>query len=572
MKRKLGKLLRALRHPEKLKRYVGWLAGMAKPFWGQLAVLVGIDLMAVLIGFGSSFVSKNVVDTATAKMEFLPAFSVMILLSAVSIGVGAAANVIRTLINERFAFGIRVRVFDRILSADYLGLSRYHSGDLLTRLTSDVDTIASGIASALPALGMIFVRLGAAFVLLYGYSPFLALSALLLAPVGLLLSLLTGEKLKKLSAEVKESEAAYRSFMQEHLANIAVVKTFCREEQSRQRLAGLRRRTLNAVLRRNRLSVLTNLCIRVVFSLGYFLSFGYCIFGLSKGTLTYGTMTLFLSLFSQIQQPLMSLSHLLPQAIGVLASAGRVMETEEIPPEPRTGMTHAAQRVSLRFDGVDFAYGSRSILKNVTFTAEPGQLVGVMGPSGAGKTTLIRLALALIRPTAGRVTCCTDGAEEPVSADVRRHIAYVPQGNTLLSGTIAENLRFGDPEATEAQMWEALERAAAGFVRELPQGLDTPLGEKANGLSEGQAQRIAIARALLRRAPVMILDEATSALDAASEEQILAGLSDPNRDDAPLCLIITHRRSMLPYFDRLIEIDGQGGAKVSAPKEGATGL
>lgn len=567
MQRKIRKLLHALRHPEKLKKYLRWLADKTKPFWPQLALLVGIDLVAVLIGFGSSFVSKSVVDSATARLEFLPAFSVMILLSAVSIGMGAVVNVLRTLINERFAFGIRVRVFDRILSANFLGLSRYHSGDLLTRLTSDVDTIASGIASALPALGMIFVRLGAAFVLLYGYSPFLALAALLLAPVGLLLSLLTGDRLKKLSAEVKESEAAYRSFIQEHVANISVVKTFCMEEQSRARLTSLRQRTLNAVLKRSRLSVMTHLCIRAVFSLGYFVSFSYCIFGLSRGTLTYGTMTLFLSLFSQIQQPLVNLSHLLPQAIGVLASAGRVMELEGIPEEPRTGLSHTAEKVGLRFEGVDFAYDRQTILKGVSFTAKPHQLVGIMGPSGAGKTTLIRLALALVNPTAGRVEYSADGVTETASADARRHIAYVPQGNTLLSGTIAENLRFGNPNATEEEMWAALEQSAAGFVRNLPQGLGTMLGEKANGLSEGQAQRIAIARALLRRAPVLILDEATSALDAVSETQILTHLSDPQRSYAPLCLIITHRRSMLPYFDLLIEIDENGEAAVSAPKE-----
>lgn len=566
MKSKIKKLINALRHPEKLRKYLHWLAGKTKSFWPQLALLVGIDLLAVLIGFGSSFVSKSVVDSATAGLDFLPAFSVMILLSAVSIGIGAVVSVIRTLINERFAFGIRLKVFDRILSANFLGLSRYHSGDLLTRLTSDVDTIASGIASALPALGMIFVRLGAAFVLLYGYSPFLALSALLLAPVGLLLSLLTGDKLKKLSAEVKESEAAYRSFIQEHVANISVVKTFCMEDNSRQRLTGLRQRTLNAVLRRNRLGVATQLCIRVVFSLGYFISFGYCIVGLSGGSLTYGTMTLFLSLFSQIQQPLMNLSHLLPQAIGVLASAGRVMEMEDIPAEPRTGMTHTAEKVGLRFDGVDFAYDRQAILKGVSFSAEPRQVVGIMGPSGAGKTTLIRLALSLVNPSAGNVEYICDGVSEPVSADTRRHIAYVPQGNTLLSGTIADNLRFGDPNASEEDMWAVLERSAAGFVRDLPQGLDTVLGEKASGLSEGQAQRIAIARALLRRAPVLILDEATSALDAASEEKILAHLSAPERKYAPLCLIITHRRSMLPYFDRLIEIGDAGKVVVSSPK------
>jgi len=563
MKRKIMKVINALRNPEKLRKYTLWLAGKAKPFWPQLSVLVLVDLVAVLIGFGSSFISKNVVDTATAGLEFAPAFSVMIVFSAVSMGIGAAVSVFRTLVNERFAFGIRMKVFDNMLSANYLGLSQYHSGDLLTRLTSDVGTIASGITSALPALGMIFFRLIVAFVLLYGYSPFLALAALILAPVGLILSLLTGDKLKQLSTEMKESEAAYRSFMQEQTANVAVVKTFCMEDRSREQLTGLRYRMLDVTLRRQRLSVVTQLCIRAVFSLGYFISFGYCIFGLSDGTLTYGTMTLFLTLFSQIQQPIMSLAQLLPQAIGVLASAGRVMEIEKIPCDPRTGMNQQAEEVSLRFDNVSFSYGSKPVFSNVSFCAQPRQLVGLMGPSGAGKTTLIRLVLALMTPTGGSVEFVCDGRTEPLSADSRRHIAYVPQGNTLLSGTIADNLRFGKADASEEEMWKALDQAAAGFVRELPDGLNTQLGEKAMGLSEGQAQRIAIARALLRRAPVLILDEATSALDADSEEKILAHLSAPDREYAPLCLIITHRKTMIPYFDQLIRLDEQGRVTVS---------
>ena len=567
MKSKLIKILNALKNPDKLRRYIRWLAGKTRPFWPQLMLLIGVDLLALVISFGSSFISKNVVDTATTGLDFLPAFSVMILMSAASIGVGALTGVFRTLINEKFAFGIRLGVFDKILSANFLGLARYHSGDLMTRLTSDVDTIASGIAGALPSLGMIFVRLLMAFVLLYGYSPFLALAALLLAPVGLVLSVLTGEKLKRLSAEVRENEAAYRSFIQEHLVNIAVVKTFCMEEKSNQQLTGLRRRMLDVILRRNRLSVLTNLCIRAVFSLGYFISFGYCMKGLADGTLTYGTMTLFLTLFSQIQQPLMNLSHLLPQAIGVLASAGRVMEMEEIEADERTGRKESAKRVGMRFENVNYAYDRQPVLQKACFTAEPGQLVGVMGPSGAGKTTLVRLALSLMKPDEGTVEYVCDGQAERASADSRRHIAYVPQGNTLLSGSIADNLRFGNPEATEEEMWQALDRSAAGFVRELPEGLYTRLGEKAAGLSEGQAQRIAIARALLRRAPVLILDEATSALDSASEEAILAQLSAPEREYEPLCLIITHRTTMIPYFDQLIKLDEQGNVEVSSKRK-----
>lgn len=567
MKHKLKKLWHTLRHPGQLKKHTRWLASQAKPFWLSLMIITGIDLLSMLIGFGSSFVSKEVVDTATKGQSFSRAFLLMILLTALPILIGAIVGVMRTLINERFAFGIRTKAFSRILNAHYLGLSRYHSGDLLTRLTSDADTIATGISSAIPSLVMIFVRLIVAFVLLFSYSPFLALAALLLAPIGLFISLLTGKRLKKLSVEVKESEAAYRSFIQEQTANIAVVKTFCMEEKSQETMGTLRQRTLSAILRRNKLGVWTSSLIRCFFSLGYLLSFGYCIIGLYEKSISYGTMTLFLSLFGQIQHPLMSLSHLLPQAIGVAASAGRIMELEEIPADPRTDDTAMPSEVGLTFDHVSFSYGRENVLQQVSLTALPHQLIGIMGPSGVGKTTLVRLVLSLIQPTGGQAALQYDGCSEPLSASGRRLIGYVPQGNTLLSGTIRDNLRYGNSNATEEEMYAALSDAAADFVRTLPEGLDTRMGEKGNGLSEGQAQRIAIARALLRRAPVLILDEATSALDENSEKHILSRLCDPHRSYAPLCLIITHRRSMLPYFDQLLEIRKDGRVILSHTKD-----
>lgn len=548
---------------EKIKKQILWLWEKTKTFCPRLLGVVGIDLLAILVGFSASFVSKNVVDTAAAGRSFTEIFVLLVALTALPIIISAATGVFCALLHERMAFSIRTKVFDCILSARYLGLSAYHSGDLLTRLTSDADTVANSIASALPSLVMILVRLVAAFVLLYGFSPFLALAALLLAPAGLIITLVSGKKMKALSTEVRESEAAYRSFLQEHTAHMAVVKAFCMEDVSRRQMGELRQRSLTAMVKRTKLGIVTSTLVRTFFALGYLLSFGYCVAGLFNGSLTYGTMTLFLSLFAQIQQPLMNLSHLVPQVIAMLASANRIMELEAPPADETTGATAQPSKVAMSFRQVSFAYDQETVLQNVSFTAQPGQLVGIMGPSGAGKTTLVRLVLALMSPTDGAITLTYDGQEERLSAASRRLIAYVPQGNSLLSGTIRENLLWGNPEASEGELYQALAEADAGFVHSLPEGLDTRIGEKAFGLSEGQAQRIAIARALLRHAPILVLDEATSALDEESEKRILSALSAPDRRYKPLCLIVTHRHTMLPYFDQVLHLQDDGTTDVA---------
>lgn len=551
------------RRVEKIKKQILWLWEKTKTFCPRLLGVVGIDLLAILVGFSASFVSKNVVDTAAAGRSFTEIFVLLVALTALPIIISAATGVFCALLHERMAFSIRTKVFDCILSARYLGLSAYHSGDLLTRLTSDADTVANSIASALPSLVMILVRLVAAFVLLYGFSPFLALAALLLAPAGLIITLVSGKKMKALSTEVRESEAAYRSFLQEHTAHMAVVKAFCMEDVSRRQMGELRQRSLTAMVKRTRLGIVTSTLVRTFFALGYLLSFGYCVAGLSNGSITYGTMTLFLSLFAQIQQPLMNLSHLVPQVIAMLASVSRIMELEEIPEDETTGASAQPGEVTMTFHQVSFSYDQETVLQDVNFTALPHQIIGIMGPSGAGKTTLVRLVLALMSPTDGAITLTYDGQEERLSAASRRLIAYVPQGNSLLSGTIRENLLWGNPEASEGELYQALAEADAGFVHSLPESLDTRIGEKAFGLSEGQAQRIAIARALLRHAPILVLDEATSALDEESEKRILSALSAPDRQYKPLCLIVTHRHTMLPYFDQVLHLQDDGTTDVA---------
>lgn len=566
MKDKLRKLQQMFQSPKNLTRCILWMYKQALPLRKSLLLMTGIDLLILVIGFGISFVSKNTVDLATTGHPFTVAFGIMIAFTVLSITISAIFSLLCTRINENLSFSIRQKVFDRILSVKYLALNRYHSSDLLTRLTSDADSIASTLSSVLPELAMIFVQLTAAFILLYRFSPFLAIVALLLAPAGLMISLLSGAKFKHMSLQLKESESAYRSFIQEQITHIDVVKAFCMEKSSFAQMCSLRQRILAIILRRNQMSALSGAVLRILASLGYLTTFGYCIIGLHNGSLTYGTMTLFLSLFSQIQMPFMNLSRLMPQAINALASADRIMELNDLPEDPRNDAHAQPAEVQLSFDDVSFSYDDHTpVLQHISFTANSGNLTGIMGASGVGKTTLIRLVLALASPTSGRVLFRYDGTEEVLAANSRRLIAYVPQGNTLVSGSIRDNLRWGNPSASDAELYQALSDADADFVYSLPYGLDTVIGEKSYGLSEGQAQRIAIARALLRHSPVLILDEATSALDEKSEQSILSRLSSPDRSYTPLCLIITHRRSMIPYFDQLLEL--QEGGRIQIRKE-----
>ncbi len=557
MKRIFKRLIDLLSDRENQIRYLKWLGKNTKPFIPIMIIILIFDILGSLIGLGSTFVSKFVVDSATSSdTRFINGFILMVSVSVASTVIGALTTIFGTYIGERFSFGIRINIYEHILRADWLRLSKFHSGDLLTRLTSDVDTVCSGIATIIPTFITTIIRLGASLIILWHYSWQLTLCALLLVPVGIIVTLIYGEPYKKLQVEVKESEAKYRSFLQESIANITVIKTMQSEKDNCVKLKELRRNRLKLILKRNRMSVYMNISIRFVYMFGYFAAFGVGLFGLYNGNLTYGTMTLLISMVSQVQGPIMGLSGIVGQIISILASAGRLMTTDEIAAENDTKETFKTEKIGLKFNDVSFVYSGDEnfIFKKFDYMINPGDRIGIIGTSGVGKTTFIRLVLALCNPQTGNIDFISDdGSIEKANAATRRHIAYVPQGNSLVSGTVRDNLLAGNPSADEKFMWEVLEICAAGdFLRKMPSGLDTKITEKAGGISEGQAQRISIARALIRQAPLLILDEATSALDEKTEEEILSKIQSSK--EQPTALIITHRPSMLAYCTRAIEI------------------
>lgn len=559
MKDKIKKLAAFFRDWDNQSSYLKWMLLKTKPYFRQLMLIFILNVLITVIGVGSTVINKYIIDGVTGQGNNFTNIGIILLIfiTALSIIINAVSGIVTTYINERYAFGIRSEVYGSVLKGIWPKIKAFHSGDIITRLTSDVNSVAGGISSIIPNLLFFVIKLIIAFCVLFYYDHFLAIAALLIGPVGVLLSLLFSGKLKKYQVELNKAESEYRSFMQETVENLSVIKAFEQEDSCNDTLSYFRDKRLGLIIKRNKLNTAMNLCIRSVFYIGYLTAFCWSIYRLSTGSITYGTMTIFISLVSQVQEPIINLGIMIPQFITVLASVGRILDLDnidsEIHEEKAIGLN--SKSIGLEMTNVSFSYDKETVLENVNLDIKPNDIVGIVGYSGTGKTTLANLILSLIKPLSGELVYYDEfGNKEKASASARRLISYVPQGNTLISGTIADNLRTGKANATEKEMWQALEIAdALTFVKEMDNGLDMRVGENGTGLSEGQAQRIAIARAIVKSAPILILDEATSALDAKTEETVIKNMCESKLLNT--CFIITHRRSMLAYCTRAIEID-----------------
>lgn len=531
-------------------QYIKWLFFYTKDYLPKLLLLMGVDFSNTFLTVGLAVVSKYIIDSATSGKSIL--FAIMLYIGVVFItqALYAVNGMVSVLVNEKYSFGIRKQVYDKIIHSHWMDVKKYHTGDLMTRLTSDSGNIADGMVFVLPTMVRLFLELLLTFLTLFFYEPRLALFAAMLAPVAALTSLWLGRRLKRLQIKVQETESAYRSYLQESLSNLLIVKSFANEDFASERLTELRNERLYWIKKKNRLSVLSSTVMSLTFQIGYVAAFAFGALQLSKTVITYGTMSVFLTLVNRIQAPIIGLAQNIPKIVSVIASTGRIMELQSIPLEEKHKARLIPQEISLRLKNVSFGYSEDEVLHNITLDISPGEFVAVIGESGIGKTTLVRLIMSFMKEKSGEISFFHQNGEvETSNAGVRNYISYVPQGNTLFSGKIRENIRMGRLEATDEEIEYALILSAAKeFVSELPDGLDTIIGEHGHGLSEGQAQRIAIARALVRKAPLLILDEATSSLDSDTELHVLEGIKQLS--PRPTCLIITHRRSILPYCDR----------------------
>jgi ATP-binding cassette subfamily B protein len=558
MKQKLKKLFNIFKNWGDTSDYIRWMLRLTSRYKNSIFIMMAISFVSLIISYAGTIIGKYVVDGATTGNLSVRNILYMCFATLISILIGVGSRILGDYINEKFSFGIRAEMFSTIQRSTWQDISKFHSGDLITRLTSDVGSLSGTLISFFPNIILTALQLVIAFCILFYYDKAMAAFALILGPIGALCAMFFRERYKKYQTLLRENESEYRAFMQENLENLTVIKAFQREDDNEAAINEMRKKRLTAIFRSSRLSALMGALMRAIYSLGYVIAFCWGAYRISKGSITYGTLTVFISLVSQVQGSVNGLTNIIPQFYGMLIAAKRIREVSDIENEIYDGKENIPESVGITIEHVDFTYETEKVLSDVSVIIKPGERVGVVGSSGAGKTTLIRLLLALVKPDTGSIHYTVgQGIAEAVTPSSRRFISYVPQGNTLLSGTIRKNLLTGKDDASDDELYGALRMAGAeNFVRSNPDGLDTMLSENAGGLSEGQAQRIAIARALIRNRPLLILDEATSALDESTESQVLKNITESCIGCT--CLIITHRRSMLKYCDRVLEIYDDG--------------
>lgn len=538
--------------------YIKWLVKYSLPYMPQILLIFTMNVICSLISAELAIVSKNIIDSATSGNLVVKAIVVYMIMIVINLVFSAVVSFVSVVLDEKFSFGIRKNLYQKIIESTWVDIKKYHSGDMMTRMTSDAGNISNGIIYTIPNIFRLVIELLVMFFVLYYYEAALALLSLLIAPVAAVTCYILGRKLKKLQVKVLESEAAYRSFLQESISNLLIVKAFCNEKHSISRLIRLREERFFWVRKKANMGIVSSNIMAMSFQIGYIAALSLGAYKVADGSISYGTMALFLTLVGRIQSPIMQLAENIPKLVSIFASTGRVMELQNIEKEKYESKEIKQQDVGVKVRNLTFGYIEKeNVLENISLDIKAGEFVAIIGESGIGKTTLIRLMMAFLEGKSGEIEFYNEQGEHVMAnAGSRKFLSYVPQGNTLFSGTIRDNVLMGNQEATEEEMEQALKIAAAyEFVQELPAGINTVIGEKGYGISEGQAQRIAIARAVVRKAPFLILDEATSSLDEKTELEVLEGIR--RLTPKPTCLLITHRRSVLDYCDREIKIDNK---------------
>lgn len=544
-----------------MRKYLKWFSKVVRPHRASIAVMMLCHVLLAGCSVAFVFASKKLVDIAVAVLQGDSEHSGLWVWAAVMIGIvigRIGLNALRSYLQTRTEINLknrlRRRLFDVLLHLQSDGSKKYHSGDLLNRMQEDVRVVSTAFSSSIPNLLGTSLQFIAAFVFLMILDARLGLLVIVIVPVGLFVGKYITTRIKGLTHDIRKSDSQVHSHLQESLQHIALLQTMEYTQTSGASLAGLQGELYDNEIKRVRFSILSRIFISLAFQAGNTAAFLWGVFGISHGTVTYGMMTAFLQLVAQIQRPLIEMSSQLPSVIHATASIDRIIDLESLPREEVAEPKLLDGTAGIKVSEVTFAYpGTDSnVLEHFSHDFIPGSRTAIVGPTGAGKSTLIRILLSLLKPQSGSVTIYSANGEYAVSPATRCNLVYVPQGNSLFSGTIRDNLLMGNPEATQQQMHEALHTAAADFVSDLPSGIDTQCFEAGGGLSEGQAQRIAIARALLRPGSILLLDEFSSALDAETEITLMQRLTASLPDHT--MIFITHRDRIIDYCDSVLRL------------------
>lgn len=536
-----------------------WLYRQIRRRIPALALMALCRIGQALLGVAFALGTRQVIDSAVSRSQsgFLRA---CILQASIILGI-VLCNTLSLHLHEHLSAELdrdwKASLLHRLFHSDYAAVSRFHSGELLNRMNNDVRIINDGILTIVPNLAFLFTKLISAFLVLVKLDP---VFALLLTTAGFLVILITAfmrRQLKALNARVSEEEGRVSGFLQESLEKLLMVQALDVADEMEKRSDSLLQQRFLIQRKRKNYSVFANSSVSLMSYIAGFAALVWCSFDLLQGKISFGTLTAITQLVSQLQSPFVSLSSVIPKYAATSAAADRLMELDTIQqeedPSAELSQAHIDSITAIGAEGLCFSYERDSVLHDSTFCLPRGSFAVITGPSGIGKSTLLKLFLGIFRPNGGQLYLQCGSEKIPVSRSTRKAFSYVPQGNLLLSGTIRDNLILANPEATEDQIRHAVHISAMDlFLDQLPMGLDTVLGESGSGLSEGQAQRLAIARAILSGSPILLLDESTSALDASTEQLVLQrirSLSDRT------CIIVTHRSAAIEMCDWNLQIE-----------------
>ena len=521
----------------------------------QALINASLGIMEVVLSLAQVWAVKHAIDIASGVTT--GSVYIAVALMGVLILSNFACNIaeiwVRNILGIRAQNRMQQRMLDRLLRSEWHGRNGLHSGDIINRLEGDVNAVVNFLTETIPNTLSTLALFVGAFLCLFSMDRTLACLLVAVIPVFIAVSRIYVGRMRHFTREVRDSDSRVQRSMQETVQHRMVIKTLEVGAMMVERLERTQSTLRRNVVRRTRFSVFASLVLNLGFAIGYLMAFLWAAVRMMSHTLTFGGMTAFLQLVNKIQSPARSLTRLVPAFVNVLTAAERLMELEEIPLEMQGSPVLLSAPCGLRLNDITFRYadGNEDVLSRVSFDFRPGSCTAILGETGVGKTTLVRLLLALMKPTSGSIMMYDNSGNHQLTPLLRCNFVYVPQGNTLMSGSIRDNLRLGNPEASDEEMWEALQQTCAEFVAELPEGLDTRCGEQGSGLSEGQAQRIAIARALLRKRPVMLFDEATSALDGDTECRLLKNIL---KDNSHTVIFITHRPAVLQYCDAQLKL------------------